>query len=76
MTNPAAHSLGEKVSEKMDVTRPGAALSSPQTRLREAGRPIDWKKVDAIQKRIAALPALDSRTDDAILGYDGFGIPR
>jgi hypothetical protein len=48
---------------------------SMQDQLRARSRPIDWKKVEAIQKEIPALPILDSRTDDEILGYDEFGIP-
>ena len=39
-------------------------------------RPIDWDKVAAIRRELAALPVLDSRTTDEILGYDEFGIPR
>jgi hypothetical protein len=46
-----------------------------QDQLRARSRPIDWKKVEAIKKEIPALPILDSRTDDEILGYDEFGIP-
>lgn len=46
------------------------------SQLRAKPHPIDWKKVEAIQKEIAALAILDSRTADEILGYDEFGIPR
>ncbi len=31
--------------------------------------------VARIQERVAALPRLDPRTDDEILGYDGSGLP-
>ena len=73
--NPAAHSLAQKVSKKMGVTLTDAVIISLQGQLSQP-RPIDWKKVDAISTKIAALPVLDSRTDDEILGYDEFGIPR
>jgi len=33
-------------------------------------------EVRRIQVRIAALPVLDTRSDDEILGYDAAGIPR
>lgn len=33
-------------------------------------------EVRRIQERIARLPVLDARTDDAILGYDEHGLPR
>jgi hypothetical protein len=39
-------------------------------------RPIDWKKVDAITRKLATLPVLDPRAADEILGYDEFGLPR
>ena len=74
--NPAAHKLAEKVSKKMGVTLTEAVIRSLQDQLRAQPRPIDWKKVDAICKKISALPVLDTRTDDEILGYDEFGIPR
>ena len=39
-------------------------------------KPIDQKRIDAICAKLAALPVLDSRTPDEILGYDSFGVPR
>jgi antitoxin VapB len=74
--NPAAHRLAEKVSKKMGVTLTEAVIRSLEEKLRDTPRPIDWKKVDAITRKLAALPVLDSRTADEILGYDEFGIPR
>jgi hypothetical protein len=38
-------------------------------------RPWDQGAIDAIIKRFAALPVLDDRTDDEILGYDENGLP-
>lgn len=39
----------------------------------------DWSRrladIDAIQRRSSALPVLDHRTDDEILGYDSTGLP-
>ncbi|MGD0134090.1 MAG: type II toxin-antitoxin system VapB family antitoxin [Bryobacteraceae bacterium] len=74
--NPVAHKLAEKVSKKLGVTLTEAVIRSLQDQLRAKARPIDWDKVDAISREIAALPVLDSRTDDEILGYDEFGIPH
>jgi antitoxin VapB len=74
--NPVAHKLAEKVSKKLGVSLTEAVIRSLQDQLRDKPRPIDWDKVDAISREIAALPVLDSRTDDEILGYDEFGIPR
>jgi antitoxin VapB len=74
--NPVAHKLAEKVSKKLGVSLTEAVIRSLQDQLRDKPRPIDWDKVDAISREIAALPVLDSRTDNEILGYDEFGIPR
>jgi hypothetical protein len=64
-----------KASKKKGVTLTDAAVRSREAQLRGPARPIDWKKIEAIQKEIAAMPILDSRTDDEILGYDEFGLP-
>jgi antitoxin VapB len=74
--NPVAHELAKKVSKKLGVTLTEAVIRSLQEQLRAKPRPIDWDKVDAISREIAALPVLDSRTNDEILGYDEFGVPR
>jgi antitoxin VapB len=73
--NPAAHRLAEKVSKKMGVTLTEAVIRSLEDKLRDKPRPIDMRKVDAITRELAALPILDSRTADEILGYDEFGLP-
>ncbi len=74
--NPAAHELAEKVSKKLGVTLTEAVIRSLEAQLRGPARPIDMEKIAAIQKEIASLRVLDTRTDDEILGYDEFGIPR
>ena len=37
-------------------------------------RPIDWSAVDAAVTRYKALPVLDNRSADEILGYDENGL--
>jgi antitoxin VapB len=39
-------------------------------------RPFDEFRVQAIIDRVAALPILDTRSDDEILGYNEYGIPE
>jgi antitoxin VapB len=39
-------------------------------------KPIDEAKIRALIARTAALPIIDPRTPDAILGYDEVGVPR
>ncbi len=36
-------------------------------------KPIDWAGIRALQDRVAALPTLDTRSDDEILGYNEHG---
>ena len=74
--NPVAHELAEKVSKQLGVTLTEAVIRSLQEQLRAKPRPIDFEKIAAIQREIASLRVLDTRTDDEILGYDEFGIPR
>ena len=35
-----------------------------------------WRDIEAIQRRSRALPILDSRSDDEILGYGEDGLPE
>lgn len=39
-------------------------------------RSVDMDEVRAILARVDALPVLDRRTADEIVGYDKFGLPR
>lgn len=45
-------------------------------KIRKAGKPLNRVKIDTLRNKIVALPVLDTRTADEILGYDDFGIPR
>lgn len=44
--------------------------------VRRAKRSLDRKKIDAICVKFSALPVLDSRPPEEILGYDQYGVPR
>ena len=74
--NPAAHRLAEQVSKRMGVTLSDAVISALEDKLRKTGGPIDHGRVDALCARIGALPVIDDRPREEILGYDNFGIPR
>ncbi len=73
--NPVAHRLAEQVSKRMGVTLSDAVIASLQERLEKTDRPLDRTKVDAVCARIGALPVIDTRTPEEILGYDAFGVP-
>ena len=74
--NPAAHRLAEKVSKRLGVSLSDAVIAALEDKARKTPRPLDLAKIDEICSRVAALPVLDNRTIDEILGYDEFGIPR
>ena len=74
--NPAAHRLAEQVSKRLGVTLSDAVIQALQEQLRRTGKPLNRKKVDALCDRIGALPVLDNRTPDEILGYNEFGLPQ
>lgn len=74
--NPAAHRLAVQLSKQMGVTITDAVIRALENQVSQSKKPIDRKKIDAICARIAALPVLDPRSPDEILGYDEFGVPR
>jgi antitoxin VapB len=73
--NPAAHRLAEQLAKQMGVTLTEAVIHALENQVRQVPKPIDWKKIDAICAEIAALPVLDPRSPDEIIGYDEFGLP-
>ena len=73
--NPVAHRLAEQVSQRMGVTLSDAVIAALEESLRKTDRRVDRTKVDALCARIAALPVLDPRSPEEILGYDAFGVP-
>ena len=42
---------------------------------RRRGKRLDRAKLDAIVASIAALPVVDDRSPDELIGYDDFGLP-
>jgi antitoxin VapB len=73
--NPAAHRLAEQVGKRMGVTLSDAVIAALEDSLRKTRRPLNRAKVDDLCARIGALPVVDARTPEEILGYDAFGIP-
>jgi antitoxin VapB len=73
-------SLAREVAQRAGETIPDAIRKSLQERLqRLAGRsaaPTKRDKLNEILNRVDALPKLDSRIDDEVLGYDENGIPN
>ena len=74
--NPAAHRLAEEVSKRMGSTLSDAVIAALEDKLQKTTRPLNLARVQLLCDRIAALPVVDARTPEEILGYDEFGIPR
>jgi antitoxin VapB len=74
--NPSAHRLAEQISRRMGTTLSDAVIGALEDKIQKTGRPLNRAKVEALCARIAALPVLDRRTPEEILGYDDLGIPR
>jgi antitoxin VapB len=74
--NPTAHRLAEQLSEQMGVTLTDAVIYALENQIRKTRPPLNRQNLDAVCAKIGALPVLDSRAPEEILGYDEFGIPR
>jgi len=78
--NPEAEQLAKALARKTGETITDAVINALRERLtREEGRrsirPLKDELL-AIGRRCAALPDLDPRPPDEILGYDEVGVPE
>jgi len=80
--DPETDRLARELAATTGETLTDAIREALRERLaREAQRATRARRgvsaeVRRIQERIARLPVLDARTDDEILGYDDYGVPR
>lgn len=78
--NPKTEQLARELSRETGESLTDAITNSLRDRLqRLRGRRHAQslvEEVDDILRRVDALPTLDTRTEDEILGYDPHGIPR
>jgi antitoxin VapB len=74
--NPAAHHLAEQVSKQMGLTLSDAVISALEDKLKTTRRSLNRVRVDVITTALDALPVVDSRSPEEILGYYEIGIPR
>jgi antitoxin VapB len=78
--NNATERLARRVASETGESLTGAiqkALEERWERLksRKRGRALS-DQVEDILRRVDALPTIDSRSEDEILGYDEHGMPR
>ena len=66
--NPRAHRLAAQVRERTGGTLSDAVISALEDKLRKTPKPLDRAKLDAVCASIRALPVLDERSPDEILG--------
>ena len=78
--NPEADRLARELAERTGETITEAvthALEERLMRTRARGRLHSLKdEIDEIGRRCAALPDMDRRAADEILGYDSIGVPE
>ena len=72
LARQVASLTGESFTE---AVRGALRLRLRDEQLKRGKRPWDDAAIDAIIARFKALPVLDDRTDDEILGYDEDGLP-
>lgn len=78
--DPEADRLARAVAQRTGETLTQAVIGALRDRLAREERhaqDVDMLVADAlaIGRHCAALPRLDARSDDEILGYDAHGIP-
>lgn len=78
--NPETEQLARELSQETGESLTEAITNSLRDRLlRVRGRRHAQnlvEEVDDILRRLDALPTLNDRTEDEILGYDSHGLPR
>jgi antitoxin VapB len=80
LKDPETDALARQVAALTGETLTEAVRRSLAERLRmeqlkRGQRPWDQARIDALIERYNALPLLDTRSDDEILGYDDNGLP-
>jgi antitoxin VapB len=77
--DPEADRLAREVARATGETLTAAVVQSLRERLQRVQKSRGPKLSDellAIGRRCAALPVLDTRSPEKILGYDDVGLPR
>ncbi len=78
--NPEADRLAEELARATGETKTEAVIRAMRERMdrvrRERGGTRLADELDEIAQACSALPVLDPRTAEVILGYDDHGLPR
>lgn len=77
--NPEAHRLAQELAEATGTSLTDAVTEALRESLasRRRHQPIEllWAEVVEIQRFVSDLPDRDTRSAEAVLGYDGHGLP-
>lgn len=78
--NPETERLARQIASATGESLTEAIQRSLQERLERLAQsrraPNLTEKLEEILRRVDALPTLDERSEDVILGYDNHGIPH
>lgn len=79
--NPATIALIDELARRQGISKTAAIHQAISERLHRMGYGEGTQdrmlgELQAIRKRVARLPELDSRSDEDIVGYDEDGIPN
>ncbi|MDR6820416.1 antitoxin VapB [Neorhizobium sp. 2083] len=79
--NPATVALVDELARRQGVSKTAAIHQALEERLHRMGHAGGSQErmlseLQAIRKRVARLPELESRTDEDIVGFDEHGIPN
>ncbi|WLB24506.1 type II toxin-antitoxin system VapB family antitoxin [Bradyrhizobium japonicum] len=75
-TEQLARTLAERTGESITTATKRALEERLRRTSSNARKAALLEDLEAIQRRWNALPVLDNRTPDEIIGYDENGIPR
>jgi antitoxin VapB len=75
-TDRLARRLAKLTGESITEAVHAALADRLQREGRRRGKAIDRARVDEIVARISALPLVDDRSPDELIGYDEDGLPR
>lgn len=74
-TDRLARQLADLTGENItDAVRKAIAVRLEQER-RRRGKKIDRKELERIIARYAAIPVVDDRSPEELIGYDDWGLP-
>jgi len=78
--DPETETLARELARRTGESITEATRRALEDRLRRVvgarKAPLLLEELAAIRKRVAALPVMDRRSPDEILGYDEDGLPR